>query len=207
VACDVLNDPHIAGGYVRRELSLNTLQTIVVWIGSVMVAAVVVASQARAETFTADAKVKKANGSDASAALTVTVRSFATDTERDALVAAVKRGGAAARELLTKRPDAGSIQIGATATPIKYAYERAVGSGRLITLVTAEPIHFVGGELENAKPKAGYDLGLVLLDVDAAKPGHGEVAPAAKVRVDAQNAIVTEDYGAEVVRLSNVVKK
>ena len=37
--------------------------------------------------------------------------------------------------------------------------------------------------------------------------GSGEVAPAAKVKVDAQNAVVTDDYGAEVVRLSNVVRK
>jgi hypothetical protein len=47
----------------------------------------------------------------------------------------------------------------------------------------------------------------VLLELKASGPGKGEIAPAAKVRVDAQNAIVTEDYGAELVQLTNVVKK
>lgn len=159
------------------------------------------------ETFTADATVKHATGGEASAKVTIVIRSFATDAERDALVAAVKQGGTAARDLLAARPDAGSIEAGPTTTAIKYAYARTVGSGRLITAVTAEPIHFVGGDLPGAKPKTGYDLGFALLQVEGAAPGTGEMAPAAKVRVDAQNAIVTEDYGAAVVRLSNVIRK
>ena len=76
-----------------------------------------------------------------------------------------------------------------------------------MTAVTAEPIHFVGGDLPGAKPKAGYDLGLILIQLDSSKAGSGEMAPAAKVRVDDKGAIVTEDYGADVVRLSNVVRR
>jgi hypothetical protein len=150
--------------------------------------------------------VKRANGTEAAAKLTVTIRTLATNAQRDALIAAVKQGGTAARDLLVKGQDVGSVQIGDRTTPVKYAYARSVGAGRLITVVTAEPIYFVGGGLPEAKPKAGYDLGLVLLDLSST-PGHGEAAPAAKVKVDAQNAIVTEDYGADVVRLSNVVQK
>ena len=160
------------------------------------------------ETLTATATLKSAGGASASAPLTAVIARFATDAERDALVAAVKSGGtSAARDLLAKRADAGSIQLGARRTPIKYAYARSTGSGRLITLVTSEPLAFIGAGVPEAKPKAGYDLGRVLLEVDASGGGKGELAPAAKVRVDAQNAIVTEDYGAEVVRLSNVAKK
>ncbi len=176
-------------------------------IGAAVVAcAATVSAQTRAETFAADAKVKRADGTEASAKVTATIRTFATESERDALVAAVKKGGTAARDLLAKRPDVGSIQVGNQTTPVKYAYVRTVGLGRLITLVTAQAIHFVGGDRPDAKPKAGYDLGLVLLDL-VSTPTQGEMAPAAKVRVDAQNAIVTEDYGADVVRLSNVVQK
>ena len=165
-----------------------------------------VSSAAHAETFTADAKVKRADGTEASAKLTATVRTFSTDADRDALVAAVKKGGTAARDLLAGKPAVGSVQVGTKSTPVKYAYSRQAGTGRVITLVTAEPIHFVGGNLPDAKPKAGYDLGLVLLDLSA-MPGQGEVAPAAKVKIDAQNAIVTEDYGADAVRLSNITAK
>ena len=191
---------------MRRCQLIDVLYRCAINAACVIFAAAYIAAQS-SETFTADASVARANGTKASAKLTAVVQSFSTDAERDALVAAVGKGGTAARDLLASRRAVGSIQVGQKQVPVKYAYARPTGSGRLITLVTAEPIHFVGGDLPDAKPKAGYDLGLVLLDVSPAKPGQGEVAPAAKVRVDAQKAIVTDDYGAEVVRLSNVVRQ
>ena len=192
---------------MHRQHSFEVLRACAVNASALLVAAALVTAQPRGETFTADASVKRPNGSVASAKLTAVVQAFATEAERDALIAAVGKGGTAARDLLAGRKDVGSIQVGTTKTAVKYAYARSTGSSRLITLVTAQPIHFVGGDLPDAKPKAGYDLGVVLLDVDPSKPGSGEVAPAAKVRVDAQKAIVTDDYGAEVVRLSNVVRQ
>jgi hypothetical protein len=59
----------------------------------------------------------------------------------------------------------------------------------------------------NAQAKAGWDLGLVLLDLTASGSGHGELAPAAKVRVTAEGAIETEDYAATTVELSKVASK
>ena len=192
---------------MRRHSLFELLTACALGTAALVSANTLALAQGRGESYAADATVKRANGSTASAKLTATIESFATDAERDALIAAVGKGGAAARDLLASRKDAGSIQVGTSTTPVKYAYARTTASGRLITLVTAQPIHFVGGDLPDAKPKAGYDLGLVLLDVNGSKPGTGEVAPAAKVKVDAQKAIVTEDYGADAVRLSNVVKK
>jgi hypothetical protein len=192
---------------VRRQHSFEVLRACAITASALFIAVALVAAQPRGETFTADATVSRPNGTVASAKLTASVEAFATEAERDALIAAVGKGGTAARDLLAGRKDVGSIQVGAAKTAVKYAYVRSTGSGRLITLVTAQPIHFVGGDLPDAKPRAGYDLGLVLLDVDPSKPGKGEVAPAAKVKVDAQKAIVTDDYGAEVVRLSNVVRQ
>ena len=81
------------------------------------------------------------------------------------------------------------------------------GVGGLLTLITDDPIFLLGAGLPNAKPATGYDLGLVLLDVAASGPGTGELVPAAKVKADAQGAIVTEDYSGETVRLSQVIKK
>jgi len=161
------------------------------------------------ETITAVATVTSAGGANATAPLTVVIERFATDAERDALVAAVKKGGTtAARDLLAKGSDVGTIQVGAQRTPLKYAYARDTASGRLISAVTAVPIAFIGAGLPNAKPKAGYDLGLVFLEVSGSSPGHGELSPAAKIRVDDKGAFVTEDYSAaDVVKLSNVVRK
>jgi hypothetical protein len=161
-----------------------------------------------AQTITASATVKTAGGASASAPLTVTVRRLATDAERDELMAALKQGGtASARALLAKRGDLGTLQLGAQQTPIKYAYARSMGDGQLMTVVTAEPIVFMGAGVPDAKPKTGYDLGLVMLEVGASRPGRGELVPATKVRLNDQGAIVTEDYSAEVVQLTNVVRK
>jgi hypothetical protein len=183
---------------------------ILVAIPVCVIGALSLAAPARAqvETLTASATLTTAGGASARAPLTVVIDRFATDAERDELLAAVTKGGTtAARTLLAARGDAGSVQLGAQRTPIKYAYARSIGGGRLVTVVTAEPIAFVGGGLPNAPAKAGYDLGLVMLEVAESRAGQGELVPAAKVRVTEQGAIVTEDYGSEVVRLSNVVKK
>ena len=69
-------------------------------------------------------------------------------------------------------------------------------------------IAFVGAGLPNASPRAGFDLGLVLLDVPSSGAGSGELAPAAKLALNAQGALVTEDYGkGTTILLSNVTGK
>ena len=166
-------------------------------------------AEAQSQTFTAIAKVQGTVGAGI-ADLTVTANRFATDAERDALVAAVKQGGtAAARTLLRSKSDAGTLRLGSRpAGAIKYVYARDTGGGgRLLTIITADPVVLLGSGLPDAKPSAGYDLGLVLLEVPASGPGKGEMVPAAKVKVDPQGAIVTEDYSGETVQLSQVVKK
>jgi hypothetical protein len=160
---------------------------------------------AQSETITGTASVKNASGASTNAPLTVVVERFATDAERDSLLAAVKSGGTtAARDLLAKQRDAGTLQLGSQRVPVKYAYSRTTAGGRLITVITAQPI----GGLPDAKPKAGYDLALALLELGASGLGRGELSPAAKVRIDAQGAIVTEGTTpADTVQLSNVAKK
>jgi len=177
-------------------------------LGVAAVAGAVSVAEAQAETYTAIAKVQGKVGAGI-ADLTVTANRFATDAERDALLAAVKQGGtAAARTLLRSKSDAGTLRLGSRAAgTIKYVYARNTGGGRLLTIITAEPVVLLGSGLSDAKPAAGYDLGLVLLEVPASGQGKGEMVPAAKVKVDAQGAIVTEDYGVEAVRLTKMIKK
>ena len=176
--------------------------------GVVALTCAVSVAEAQAESYTAVATAKGAKIGAGVANMTLTVNKFATDAERDALLAAVKKGGtAAARTLLRGKPDVGTLQLGSRPATIKYAYARSTAGGRLLTIVTADPIRLLGEGLPDAKPTAGYDLGLVLLDLSGSGPGKGELVPAAKVKVDAQGAIVTEDYSGETVVLSNVAKK
>ncbi len=173
-------------------------------LASVLLAANLAAQPANL-TFTATATVS-APGKKASVPVTIHIDRFITDADRDTVVAAVKANDQpGTTKALAALPDLGYITLGEKRTPIKYAYARSTGSGRLITVVTAQPIFFIGGSDKNAKPKQGYDLALALLVLDGNDTGDGELAPAVKVKVD-NGAIVTDDYGSEKVRLVKVAK-
>jgi hypothetical protein len=160
------------------------------------------------ETIAADARVKSAGGVVATAPVVVTVKRYSSDADRDALMGALKKGGSAdARQWLQKQSDLGTVQVGARQTAIKYVYARSTGAGRLITVLTGSPIAFIGAGVPEAKPTAGFDLGLVMLETMPAGPGRGELVPATKIKVNADGAVVTEDYSGEVITLSNVVMK
>ena len=158
------------------------------------------------ETFTATASVKSETAS-ATAPVKIAIERFATEAERSSVTNAVKSGGTqAVRQVLSKMGDAGTIEVGQRPTPIKYAYARSTGSGRIVTVVTAEPILFLGAGLPDAKPKTGYDVAIALLVLDANGAGHGELAPAAKVKANESGAVVIAEYGAAKVWLNDVAK-
>jgi hypothetical protein len=158
-------------------------------------------AHAQVDTFTATAAV--ANGG-ASIPLTVVVQRYTSDRDRKTLVEALKKGGTeAARALLAKGRDLGSVQLGERQTAIKYVYSRKTLAGRQVTAVTAEAIAIAGA----AAPAAGFNLGLVLLDLDASAPGRGDLVPATKIRVTEDGAFETEDDNGVVLHLANVVAK
>ncbi len=161
--------------------------------------------QSAGEAFTAKASVSQ--GSGATAPVRVSIERYTTEPEREAVVGAVKSGGtAAAKAALEKASDVGTIEIGGRKTPIKYAYARSTGSGRIVTVVTAKPILFLGAALPNPKPKAGFDLGVALLVLDANGAGDGEFAPAAKVGTNEAGAVVISDDGDDKIWPSEVAK-
>jgi hypothetical protein len=164
------------------------------------------AAAAAGETFTATASMKAHNVTH-SAPVTVQIDRFVSDADRDKFMAVVKRHKTTEiHDALAAMPDIGVIDTSGKKTPIKYAYASPSGGGRLITVVTAQPIVHIGGDLPDAKPKKGYDLALAFLILDANDKGDGELAAATKVNVDAKGAIVTEDYSPATVHLTGISK-
>jgi hypothetical protein len=177
-----------------------------VTIAAMLASGTTLSAQTNGMTFKATASVK-APGKSVSVPITIRIDRFISDADRDKVVAAVKaQQSGEPQKTLAALPDVGLITVGAIKTPVKYAYARATGAGRLITVVTAKPVYFVGGNEPNAKPKAGYDIALALLVLDANDTGDGEFAPAVKVKVDQNGSVVTDDYGVEVVRLTKIAK-
>jgi hypothetical protein len=160
------------------------------------------AAQAGGEAFSATATVKGAKAR--TAPVVVVIDRYTTDEERRTVVDALRGGGAAARQALEKMPAIGQLTVGEHKTAIKYAYARPAGGGRLVTVISDKPLGYL--ERETAAPKEGYDLAFALLNLPASGKGSGELGPASKVKVG-NGAIVTEDYGSEVVTLSDVERK
>ena len=176
-------------------------------LASCIAAVAPAAAQAGAETFTATATVKTAAGATASAPVTIVIERKMTDAESSGLINAFKTGGAAAfRKALTGVPATGSVRLGSGApTPARVSIERATDKGRLLTIVTDQPILFLGAGVAGAKPKEGYDFAVLDLEVDAKGSGSGTLSPAAKVAVK-QGAFVVDDYASELIRLTDVKK-
>ena len=164
-------------------------------------------AQTGAETFTATATVKTAGGAAATAPVTIIVSRKMAQGEADKLTGAFTTGGIPAlRKALVGVPDTGSVQLGTgTPTPTRLTVERVTDKGRLLTIVTDQPILALGAGMPGAKPKEGYDVAVLDIEVDAKGSGSGSLSPAAKVTVK-QGVFVVQDYAAEMVRLTDVKK-
>ena len=172
----------------------------------VVAAPLLAATQASAQvpvTFSATASVKGPSGSG-SRPITIRIDKFVSDADREAVIAVIKaKKPGETLKALTAKPDIGYVEVGDKRTPIKFAYSRPTGDGRLITFVTAQALAYLDPGAA-AKAKEGFNLALGLLVLNGQNTGDGELSPAAKVRVDDKGAVVTEEYGAEVVRLLKV---
>ena len=161
-----------------------------------------VAAQSVPEAFTATAAVRK-GAVTASAPFSVTITRWGSTAEREAVMKALRDGGTAAvHRVLATMADAGFVQLGEQRIAVKFAAQRPTASGRLVTVVTAEPILFLGEGLPASRPRDGFDVAVAML-----YPGDhafGELAPAAKVGVDGSGALLIEDYGTTVVWLEGL---
>ena len=174
-------------------------------IATAVTATMAAAYGAAIETFTATATAKTAGGASATVPITVTIDRVTPQKEAEALVAAFKSGGPAAlRKALAGVKPTGSIKLGGGApTPTRLTIERTTDKGRLLTVLTDAPIHFVGAGVPSAKPKEGYDFAVLDLEVDARGNGSGTLSPAARIRLN-QGAFVVDDYASEPLRLTAV---
>ena len=166
------------------------------------------AAQSPAETYVAHAKVKTAGGVAATAPVAMTITGWTSDTERNHLRDVLKSGGHPAFvKRLAAGQTLGTITIGADRFDAKYAYAQGSSKGRLITLVTAAPMFFLGGGRPGARPKGHHDLGVVTIEIDETGAGTGTVTPAASVKMSDSGALIVEDYSVELVTLPDVRKK
>ena len=160
-----------------------------------------------AETFTATATIKSGGGATASAPVTIVVDRKLSSAEADRVTAAFTQGGASElRKTLEALPPAGSIRFGGGKPAVtRLVLERPTDKGRLLTILSDEPMLFLGAGLPGSRPKEGFDFAIADIEVNEKGDGSGTLCPAAKITVR-QGAFVVTDYGSEVVTLINVKK-
>jgi hypothetical protein len=143
--------------------------------------------------------------------LEVRLKRYTPDFDRKTVEAALTEGGYP-RFLLALRnaPEVGQLVLGGGEPfAIRYARETVAASGRSIIVVTDKPVFFIGGGRTGGggKPRAGYEVAVVQIQLDATGQGRGTIATAARVRPDGNGGVLLDDYAEGLITLSKITRK
>src|SRR6185295_7016514 len=125
----------------------------------------------------------------------VHIERYTPDFDRTAVENGLKFNGYSGfLTALRKAPDVGYVDLNGQKTLIRWARETPSGAGRTIVVVTEKPVFFISGGRSNAKPRAGYEVALVQLQVDAKGSGTGTMAAAARIKAGGETGVQVDDY-------------
>ena len=145
---------------------------------------------------------------DVAATLIVHVASYTVDLDRATLLSALRSNGYQAfLPAFRKVPIVGYVQIKDQKWNLRWAQQQPREQRQLVTAATDDPIYFVGGGSANAKPRAGYEMAVIRLDLDASGRGTGTFAPAARVKpTNDATSVEVVDYAGEPLKLTSVTR-
>ena len=157
------------------------------------------------ETITANAQLTGDTGSVASR-VTMKIDRYSPDADRNAVADALKHGGYPGfLTALRKAPVVGSVTVAGQSVDIRWAREEPVANGRSIVLITDKPMYFVGGGSTTAKPRAGYEVGVVQFTIDDSGLGvKGTMAAAARVKPGGATGVQLDDYAEKPIQLQGI---
>ena len=158
------------------------------------------------ETFTANAQVV---GKDAgsSAQVTIHIAQYPTESDRTAIQEALRIGGFPGfLPALRSAPEVGYVEMAGRKVAVRWARQVPTEKGRTISIVTESPLFFVGGGEVDAKPRKGFEVAVIQLEVDSIGLGNGTMAAAARVRPGGAAGVQIDDYAETPVKLVTVRK-
>ena len=152
---------------------------------------------ARAETIGQDV--------GASAVLTIHIDAYTDERNRNAMLEALKAGGYQGfLPALRSAPAVGYVEVNGRKVVVRWAREQATPNGRTISVVTERPLFFVGGSAVDAKPREGFELAVIQMDVDSIGLGTGLLAAAARVQPGGATGVQIDDYAEKPVKLVSI---
>jgi hypothetical protein len=159
------------------------------------------------ETFRANAQAKGELGV-AAAYIQVVIQRYTPDAERAALEGALEAGGYPAfLTALRIASDVGYVEHGTSRFTIRYARETKTAKGRTIDVVTDRPVYFLGGGAPEAKPRAGFHVAALHMEIDDVGWGSGVMAAAARLKPAPDGGVQIDDYAEQPIKLVPVTRK
>lgn len=159
------------------------------------------------ETFSANAQATSGAGAIA-ATIQIQIQRYTPDFDRTAVETALKSGGYPSfLTALRKAPEVGNVTVGEQKFSIRFAREQKTPKGRTIVVVTDQPVFFVGGGRTDAKPRAGYEVAVIEMQVDDVGLGSGSMAAAARVKPGGEAGVQVDDYADQPIKLVTVSRK
>jgi len=142
----------------------------------------------------------------AATTLKIHVESYTSDRDRTVLLNALRTNGYQAfLPAFRKAPVVGYVQIKEEKWDLRYAQQQLKELGQTVTVATDQPMYFVGGGRPDAKPRAGFEMGVIRVELDTIGMGAGTMAAAARVKPSADGqGVEIEDYGDTPVKLTMV---
>jgi hypothetical protein len=142
------------------------------------------------------------------ASMTLQIDAYTPDDRNQTIVGTLKAGdNAAFLEVLRKSPVVGSLKMGDRSVPIRWARSQPQQNGnRRVAVMTESPVFFFGAGAVDAKPTAGYDVGVLEFTIDSVGMGKGTMAAAAKVKPGGPTGIQIDDYSGKRIELTTVTR-
>jgi hypothetical protein len=138
--------------------------------------------------------------------VTVRVTGQMNDNQRKRVSDAFKYGGYANfLNTLRPLPVMGMVETQSGKVEIRYTREEQDGGGSRLVLVADRPLFFLSGASE--KGKAGYELTVVDLRIDAGGAVTGQMAGAARVKPAPDGTVVLDDYAEAPIQLKGQIGK
>jgi hypothetical protein len=136
------------------------------------------------------------------------IDSYTTERDRKVLLTALRTNGYQTfLPAFRRAPIVGYVQIKEQKWNLRWAQQEETERGQTVTAATDQPIYFIGGGNPDAKPRTGYEMAVIRLDVDTLGMGTGTMAAAARVKPNADATWVTvDDYSSEPMKLTSVTR-
>ena len=170
--------------------------------------AAALAAQGGPETF--DVVATASAGANAKGTLTVPITvqidHYTPEHDRTKMTDALKYTGYPGfLNALREAPKAGTLDVAGDKFTIRWARTVDTDSGRTVTLVTDQPVAFVGLGKRGAKPTAGYECAVIQILLDKTGKGKGTMAAAARVKPDGNGGVRIDSYTDKPLTLTAAV--